>query len=379
MYYLYPTEASFVGIKRCDMKRIHLIIVLLAFLSSCGGNVVFRIDGKLSNLEEPFIYAVFESEDRSLADSVTCHKPGQFKLVQSLAGFNEVTLFFEGRTRWFTVYLEPGEKVTLTGDVRYPNLLQAKGGRLNNELTAIRKEFAPLLKEREDLFNIQKNNPIDPNDVTSRLANVNRRLSEQALAYIQDHPAEMASAVLIKTFLINPDDTRQLDELLITLSPELSDFYIVKELEQYSARAKRTSLGAEAPGFRVKNIYGEWVSLDSFPQKYLLLTFTAPWCDMCHTDELYLDEIDQKYPDEQLEQLLVSLDDDMPALRKVLEQDSIQWNLVTDSAGQATMLVDLYNVSALPRCFLIDEQGKIILKTENGAEIKQTLEHLFSE
>jgi hypothetical protein len=51
--------------------------------------------------------------------------------------------------------------------------------------------------------------------------------------------------------------------------------------------------------------------------------------------------------------------------------------LVTDSAGQAAMLVDLYNVSALPRCFLIDEEGKIILKTDNGVEIKQTLEKLM--
>ena len=34
-------------------------------------------------------------------------------------------------------------------------------------------------------------------------------------------------------------------------------------------------------------------------------------------------------------------------------------------------------VSALPRCFLIDEEGKIILKTDNGVEIKQTLEKLM--
>jgi hypothetical protein len=41
------------------------------------------------------------------------------------------------------------------------------------------------------------------------------------------------------------------------------------------------------------------------------------------------------------------------------------------------MLVDLYNVSSLPRSFLIDEDGKIILKTENGVEIKQALERLI--
>ena len=41
--------------------------------------------------------------------------------------------------------------------------------------------------------------------------------------------------------------------------------------------------------------------------------------------------------------LLISLDDDPQEVRKLLAKDSINWNLVTDSAGQATMLVDLYN------------------------------------
>jgi peroxiredoxin len=348
-------------------------------LSSCGGNVAYRIDGKLSNLEDQKIYAVFESEDRNMIDSLVCDKPGQFRIEQDQADFLQVTLFFEDRTRWFTIYLEPDAKVTLAGDIRQPNLLQAKGGRLNNELSSIRKQLAPLLKEQEDLRRLTENKPLPSHDLTSRQANVHYRINEQVLNYIQTHPDEEASAVLMKTFLLNPDDTRQLDELLITLDPKLKNFYLVKELEQYSSRAKRTALGAEAPDFTVKNIYGETLSLDSFPNKYLLLTFTAPWCDMCRTGDLYLDEIDRIYPEEKLEQLLVSLDDNMIALREVLQKDSIRWNLVADSAGQATMLVDLYNVSALPRCFLIDEEGKIVLKTENGAEIKRTLEYLISQ
>ena len=98
---------------------------------------------------------------------------------------------------------------------------------------------------------------------------------------------------------------------------------------------------------------------------------------MCQTEDLYLDEVATKYPKEKVDMLLISLDDDQAGVRKVIAKDSIDWNLVTDSAGQAAMLVDLYNVSALPRCFLIDEEGKIILKTDNGVEIKQTLEKLM--
>ena len=98
---------------------------------------------------------------------------------------------------------------------------------------------------------------------------------------------------------------------------------------------------------------------------------------MCQTEDLYLDKVATKYPKDKVDMLLISLDDNQSEVRKVLAKDSIDWNLVTDSAGQAAMLVDLYNVSALPRCFLIDEEGKIILKTDNGMEIKHTLENLI--
>ena len=63
----------------------------------------------------------------------------------------------------------------------------------------------------------------------------------------------------------------------------------------------------------------------------------------------------------------------------MIVKDSITWNVVTDSAGQAMQLIDLYNVSALPRCFLIDEEKRIIMKTDNEVEIRQTLEKLIED
>lgn len=358
------------------MTKFLLILSILLFVSSCGKEVAYRIEGKLTNLEDQTIYVVFESEENHLVDTILCKKPGQFELKQPQEGFDKATLFFNNRTKWVSVYLEPGEKITLSGDALYPLLIQAKGGDINNELSSIRKQYAALIKEQTDLYNALTNGKADK-DVTARLANVNLQLNEQMQDYIKSHSKEKASVVLIQMFFTNADDTSKLDELLATLDPKLNDFYLVNELEQYSARAKRTAIGAEAPNFTVKNVYGKSVSLDSFPQRYLLITFTAPWCDMCQPQNLYLDEISKRYAKEKLDLLLISLDDDMKGIRELLKKDSIAWNLVTDSAGQAAKLIDLYNVSALPRCFLIDEEGKIILKTENGIEIKQTLEKVI--
>lgn len=362
--------------------KLTLFIGILLCLSSCSKNYTYRVEGKLSNLKDSVVYAVFEKEDYNVVDTVVCTKPGQFVIEQKTEGFNSVTVYFENKSCWVTAYLKPGDEISLSGDAQYPLLIQVKGGKINEQLSVVKKQLSPLLKEYTDLtaqLRKKGHDSLEATEMTSMISNINIQLNEQVTAYIKEHPDEEASVVLIDMFLTEADDTRRMDELLAIMDPQLKNFYLTRELEQFSIRAKRTALGAEAPGFSLKNIYGKTMNLDSFPDKYLLLAFTAPWCDMCQTEDLYLDQVISQYSRDQVDVLLVSLDSDQAEVRNMLEKDTIQWNLVTDSAGQATMMLDLYNVSALPRCFLIDEEWRIILKTESGMEIKQTLQKLFTE
>lgn len=165
--------------------------------------------------------------------------PGRFQIDQHEAGFHCVTIFFADKEHWVTAYLEPGETVKITGDANSPLLLQVKGGRTNDKLTAFKKKIAPLLTELTNLSNSLNskdlNDTIEETDIAARLANVNMQLSEEAIRYVKENPNEEASVVLIQSFFSDPDDTRKIDELLALLNPRLKDFYLVKELEQYSA------------------------------------------------------------------------------------------------------------------------------------------------
>lgn len=349
---------------------------------SCGKDYSYRIEGKISNMKDSVVYVVFEGNGNKEVDTLVCEKPGHFSVETKQVGFNTATVFFENRTHWVTTYLEPQERFVISGDMEEPLLLKVKGGKINNELTHFKEKQESLLKEVTALslsMKMNESNSAEQTDIAARLANVNLQLSENAIQYVKDHPDEAASIVLIQNFFSDPDDTRKIDELLALLDPKLKSFYLYPELEQYSARAKRTALGAEAPDFTVRNIYGKQVSLDSLPQAYKLLTFTAPWCDQCHIQDLALDKVVRKYPKDKLGILLVTLDTNSDELRSQLGKDSIAWNIVTDSAGQAIRLIDLYNVSVLPRCFLIGDDQKILLKTENDMELGQALENIFEE
>ncbi len=354
---------------------------LLCLLTACGVKVTIYIEGKLTNLEDDTLYAVFESSEKKLVDTIRCDKPGVFEIMQTESDFQTLTLFYNKKQSWVTVYLEPNKKTSISGDALYPQLIQVKGNRINEKLTDFKKDIASILKEQVTLTNSldqqENSNANGESDILARIQNTNHTIEEQAAAYIKKHPNEEASTILIQDYFIDMDHPRKMDELLAVLDPKLKDFYVVKELMQLSAKAQRTIVGATAPEFKIKDVNGITFTQDSFPHQFILLAFTAPWCEMCQSDETLLNEIAKKYPKDKLSLMMVILEEDVKEARNFVKGDSLQWTLIADNEGEATAMVELYNISALPRCFLIDKERKIVLKTENSIEIKQTLEQLI--
>ena len=96
----------------------------------------------------------------------------------------------------------------------------------------------------------------------------------------------------------------------------------------------------------------------------------------CQIEKMMLNQIAEVARPEELEIMLVSLDEDLQKVRSFIKSQTIRWNICTDSAGQAIHLLETYNISSLPRCFVLDKNGTIVLKTDNGIELKQSLETL---
>lgn len=361
------------------LKEVLWTIGLSLFLFSCSEKATFRVEGELSNLKDKTLYAVFEGDNVKSVDTVVCEKDNLFKFENNNPAYKVLTLFFDQKTKWVTVYLQPKELIKITGDALYPELIEVEGGKVNDDLTSFKHSEKLLLKEKVDLQKRLKEDKseVAGGDLLLKLTNVKHSLSEAAIKYIRQNPGELASAILLQTYFSDPDDTRKMDELMALLSPEIKESPVVKEMEQFTALVKRTAVGAEAPNFSVKDIFSNDLSLSSFSDQYLLLTFAAPWCDICKTENRYLKEIRKAFPKEKLEMLTITLDEDQPGVRAMMKTDSITWKLVSDSAGYASMMIDLYGVNAIPRNFIIDTSGKIVLKTESGAEAQQMLEKLI--
>ncbi|MDR2233157.1 MAG: TlpA family protein disulfide reductase [Tannerella sp.] len=361
------------------LKKVTFLGCILSLLFSCMEQSSYHIKVNLTNLEPQEVYAVLESEMMKTAETYLYDGNGELVLSPKEGDYRTLTLYYDNFSKWVTVYLEDKRRLVVSGDAATPHSVQVKGGGINDLLSDFKKETALLLDEYTSFADSVSAEQLAQQGVNrmTRLANIRNELRLQAEAFILKHPDEKASAILIKDYFVDPDNHPQIEALLATLMPELSGFYVVQELKEYVEKAKQTAIGAKAPDFNVMTINGDRYTRDSFSDGYLLLAFTYLWEDMCHTNHLHLDKIISSYPKDSLHVLLVTLDEQPQHLRDSTGKEKIKWDIVTDSLGQSIKLLDTYNINALPRSFLIDRTGNIVMRTDNGVELQQTLDKLM--
>jgi thiol-disulfide isomerase/thioredoxin len=114
-----------------------------------------------------------------------------------------------------------------------------------------------------------------------------------------------------------------------------------------------------APPFLLRDINGKIVSTADWKGKVVILNFWATWCPPCREEVPELVQLQTKYKDK----LLVvgaSEDDDEPQkVQQFVQQHGINYPIVMATRE----LIENYGgVPALPTSFLIDPQGRVMLK-----------------
>ncbi|MDB5230803.1 MAG: hypothetical protein JWN76_1608 [Chitinophagaceae bacterium] len=121
------------------------------------------------------------------------------------------------------------------------------------------------------------------------------------------------------------------------------------------------------------------VQFSTFKGKYILLDFWASWCAPCRSENPNLVKLYDKYKASGLLIVGVSLDNEGEKNKwlKAVKADGLTWPQLSDLQGWDNKAAKLYNVSAIPYNFLIDENGKIIGKLLKGEGLRIKLKELF--
>jgi len=135
-----------------------------------------------------------------------------------------------------------------------------------------------------------------------------------------------------------------------------------------SAAAGATSIARHpfAPEFSLPGLTGQTIDLSAYRGKIVLLDFWATWCEPCREEIPHFVELQNKYRDQGLQIIGVSMDDEPEPVREYSQRFNMNYPVAMGNAKTG----ELYGgVLGLPIAFLIGRDGRIEAKHIGATDV----------
>ena len=403
------------------MKKILIIVFLLAPAINFAQNGSFTIKGKVGKLNQP-AKAIFTKlsnvANRAKPDTVAI-KNGRFEFkgttgepcnasivlfhkgIPDLSNLKKLTenatpaerqvymekvsqLMKEAGREVLTFYVEPGTIKIVSKD----SIKNAKisGSKLNDENAKLKKALEPAEALRSKYSAMYRNaTPEQQKDESFRekMKILSQELTDTQkkaqMDFIRENPDSWLSLELVKqTAGYNPD-AKVVEPVFMQLSERIRNTESGKAYAGQIEVLKKTAIGQTAPDFTQNDPEGKPVKLSDFRGKYLLIDFWASWCGPCRAENPNVVKAYNKYKDKNFTILGVSLDREngKQDWLKAIEKDQLTWTHVSDLKFWNNEVAKMYMVRAIPFNLLIDPQGKIIARSLRGEALEAKLAELL--
>jgi peroxiredoxin len=114
-------------------------------------------------------------------------------------------------------------------------------------------------------------------------------------------------------------------------------------------------LGEAAPKFRLRDLFGNIVSLESYRGTVVMLNFWATWCGPCRVEMPAMETLYRTFARRDFEILAVSTDPQGAAVTRPFRQEmGLSFPILHDADYQVGLV---YGARSLPMTFIVDRQG----------------------
>ncbi len=383
------------------MKKTILFAVVAAVMAvSCTESNKYVINGTISNNDGKTVYLNYQIGDSTVKDSVVI-ADGKFTFSGTLdRPYCSGTLIIgdmndmQNRPDFCPLALEPG---TITVNAEGGALKDAtvNGGKTQTEMNELAAQLKPL-QEKFDEFNKVYYTLEDAqrDSMNAAMEPVRKEYKEICTNFYKKHPdSYLASQYLFMDMSeMSYEDIKAAYDAFTDDVKNYGDQ--IGEVKKELDALEKIQPGSEAPDFTADDINGKPFTLSSLKGKVVILDFWASWCKPCRASNPHMLQLYKKYHDKGLELVYVSDDDSEPEKwRKAVEEDKLvgdgfhhvlrglKWDRSKGMAGMdhTNDISDKYAIHYLPTKYLIDREGKMVCKIDEGQDdmLDSKLKELF--
>lgn len=133
-----------------------------------------------------------------------------------------------------------------------------------------------------------------------------------------------------------------------------------KVADAAKARLQKAELIRKPVDLQFTATDGTKIDLRDFRGKVVLVDFWASWCPDCIRELPTVQKVYDKYKDQDLVLIGISLDKDAKALANFVAKKSLPWPQYFDGKGWDNEFAVKYGVRSIPEMWLVDRQGALV-------------------
>lgn len=348
--------------------RMRLLVLLIITASNIYGQST--LEGRINNLRKGNVYLLNTTTNQ--IDSVEI-KNYSFTYQTKLT---EPTLFyakFQGYNDWESpiriILSSSSTSMTLnelipvnslTWEGNYPNKPSFKNDpNLNKQLF----EFEAAWKIFSDSTMKLSPEQGDNEFFLEKRKNLYNEFIQLADKLVKSYPNKTMSAVAVHEYLIRNGmiDVIKAKQLFEQLDEIVKYSFAGLKIGTHISKELSIEIGKVAPYFEFQDINGDTYNLSQFKSKTVLLHFWSSICGPCRLENKRIIELYKT--NKEITIINVSLDTKETQWKKAIEKDGLIEMLNTcDLQGGSGKIFKDYYVHGIPTYFLIDEEGRIIVK-----------------
>ncbi len=204
------------------------------------------------------------------------------------------------------------------------------------------------------------------------------RKKTQALKikFVDEHPNSNSSILLLNgmSLILSAEE---MSEKYYKINDELKSTPTAKILNTKIENNKKTAIGKPAILFSQVGIDGNIVDVAALKGKVILIDFWGSWCVPCRLSHPALKELYAKYKSKGFEIIGISnewssgqsIAIQTSKWKKAVKEDGINWLHILYNP-EIRDLVKEFDINAYPTKFLIDQNGKFIMKFPGNSEVQ---------